>query len=301
MTLANMTNSRVVSRAVPGAGLIMRNTCLISGRAKRAMHKPIHVLAVGRVVLETGEAVVAIIIREIRPPANPRKCTPEQAEFRVCEYGRIPSRRTHCVLNEFPRPCLIPFPPTILEVQTIMKTNLSFSTPAEVETECLVAIVLDKAEKGKGEKDKPQLSIETSDAAVKDAAADVISGGEVTGKTFEATLLHHPAKLKAKRLLLLGGGKAKSFSAFELRRLAGAAVRTLKSRGLAQLRYPRARSRIENGRLGQGHRGRRIRRELRSGLLQERSQGSEDRRTHRGCPRRSSQTAAGDGRCPHRR
>ena len=113
-----------------------------------------------------------------------------------------------------------------------MKTNLSFSTPAEVETECLVAIVLDKAEKGKGEKDKPQLSVETSDAAVKDAAADVISGGEVTGKTFEATLLHHPAKLKAKRLLLLGGGKAKSFSAFELRRLAGAAVRTLKSRGL---------------------------------------------------------------------
>ncbi len=113
-----------------------------------------------------------------------------------------------------------------------MKTNLSFSTPAEVETECLVAIVLDKAEKGKGEKDKPQLSIETSEAAVKDAAADVIAGGEVTGKTFEATLLHHPAKLKAKRLLLLGGGKAKSFSAFELRRLAGAAVRTLKSRGL---------------------------------------------------------------------
>ena len=144
----------------------------------------------------------------------------------------IPTLRTNCVLNEFPRSCLIPFPPTILEAQRIMKTNLSFSTPAEVETECLVAIVLDKAEKGKGEKDKPQLSIETSEAAMKDAAADVISGGEVTGKTFEATLLHHPAKLKAKRLLLLGGGKAKSFSAFELRRLAGAAVRTLKSRGL---------------------------------------------------------------------
>jgi leucyl aminopeptidase len=49
---------------------------------------------------------------------------------------------------------------------------------------------------------------------------------------FESTVLHHPAKLKAKRLLLLGGGKAKSFSAFELRRLAGAAVRTLKARGL---------------------------------------------------------------------
>src|SRR5260370_20157470 len=108
-----------------------------------------------------------------------------------------------------------------------MKTTLSFSPPAEVETECLVVIALDR-----GDKDKPQISIETSDPAVKDAAADVIAGGEVTGKTFETTLLHHPAKLKAKRLLLLGGGKAKGFSAFELRRLAGAAVRTLKSEGL---------------------------------------------------------------------
>ena len=78
-----------------------------------------------------------------------------------------------------------------------MKTNLSFSTPAEVETECLVAVVLDKAEKNRGEKDKPQVSIETSDAAVKDAAADVIAGGEVTGKAFETTLLHHPANFMA--------------------------------------------------------------------------------------------------------
>jgi leucyl aminopeptidase len=113
-----------------------------------------------------------------------------------------------------------------------MKTNLSLSTPAEVETECLVAIVLDKAEKNSSDKNKPQLSIESADTAVKDAAADVIAGGEVTGKPFETTLVHRPAKLKAKRLLLLGGGKAKTFSAFDLRRLAGAAVRTLKSKGL---------------------------------------------------------------------
>src|SRR6202043_2896265 len=118
-----------------------------------------------------------------------------------------------------------------------MKTILSPSNPAEVDTECLVAIVLDKAEKNRADKDKPQLSIETSDAFVKDAAADVIAGGEVTGKPFEATLLHRPAKLKAKRLLLLGGGKAKSFSAFDLRRLAGAAVRTLKSRGLRSFAF----------------------------------------------------------------
>jgi leucyl aminopeptidase len=118
-----------------------------------------------------------------------------------------------------------------------MKTNLSLSNPAEVETDCLVAIVLDRTEKDgankdQSQKDRAQVVIEVSDASVKDAAADVIASGEVTGKMFESTVLHHPAKLKAKRLLLLGGGKANSFSAFELRRLAGAAVRTLKARGL---------------------------------------------------------------------
>jgi leucyl aminopeptidase len=113
-----------------------------------------------------------------------------------------------------------------------MKTNLSFSAPADVEAECLVVVALDKAEKDRGEKDKPQVSIESSDAAVKNAAADVLTSGELTGKPFETTLLHGPGKLNAKRLLFLGGGKAASFSAFDLRRIAGAAVRTLKSRGL---------------------------------------------------------------------
>jgi len=108
-----------------------------------------------------------------------------------------------------------------------MKTNLSFANPAEVQTECLVVVALDR-----GEKDKTEVSVETNQSEIKDAVADVIASREVTAKIFEATLLHHPAKLKAKRLLLLGGGKAKSFSSFELRRLAGAAVRTLKARGI---------------------------------------------------------------------
>jgi leucyl aminopeptidase len=59
----------------------------------------------------------------------------------------------------------------------------------------------------------------------------------VTGKTLEVTMLHHPGKLKAKRLLLLGGGKAKSFSAADLRKLAGAAVRTLKARGVGSFAF----------------------------------------------------------------
>jgi leucyl aminopeptidase len=113
-----------------------------------------------------------------------------------------------------------------------MNTNLSSTAPSKLETDCLVIVVLDRSEKDQAEKDKPSPSIECADAAVRDAAKDVIASGEVTAKLFETTLLHHPSKLKAKRLLLLGGGKTKNFSATELRKLAGAAVRTLKGKSI---------------------------------------------------------------------
>lgn len=108
-----------------------------------------------------------------------------------------------------------------------MKTNLSFSAPADVETDCLVVVALDR-----GEKDKPNVSLETADQNVKKAAAGVLASGETTGKPFETTLIHGPANLKAKRLLIIGGGKDKTFSAFDLRRVVGAAVRSLKPKGI---------------------------------------------------------------------
>jgi leucyl aminopeptidase len=118
-----------------------------------------------------------------------------------------------------------------------MKTNLLITPPAQVETECLVVVALDRGAPDQNKKDKPEVALETSDDAVKKTASEVIASGEATGKAFETTLLHHPAGLKAKRLLVLGGGKAKTFSAFDLRRLAGAAVRTLKSRGLRSFAF----------------------------------------------------------------
>jgi leucyl aminopeptidase len=127
--------------------------------------------------------------------------------------------------------CALPLPPWILK-QSIMNTNLSSTAPSKLETDCLVVVVLDRSEKDQGEKNKPSVSVECADAAVRDAAKDVIASGEVTAKIFETTLLHRPAGLKAKRLLLLGGGKAKSFSANELRKLAGAAVRTLQGKSV---------------------------------------------------------------------
>ena len=115
-----------------------------------------------------------------------------------------------------------------------MKTTLHTSSPSQLETECLVVTVVDNAAEpkngGKPAKPKPQLL--TDDKAVLKAAADLMTSGEVTGKSLETTLLHKPPRLKAKRLLLIGGGKAKSFSSSDVRKIAGAAVRALKAKGV---------------------------------------------------------------------
>jgi len=113
-----------------------------------------------------------------------------------------------------------------------MKTNLLLTNPAQVDTECLVVVALDRAAK-----DKPEVVLETSEDAVKKAAAEVIASGELSGKNCETTLLHHPAGLKAKRFLVLGGGKAGKLTQFDLRRLAGTAVRALKSRGVRSFAF----------------------------------------------------------------
>ena len=113
-----------------------------------------------------------------------------------------------------------------------MKTILSTANPAELETECLAVVVLDQ-----GSKDKPETSVEAADAGIKEAAKDVLTSGEITGKMFETSLLHRPPKLKAKRVLLIGGGKAKDFSSGELRKLAGAATRALKPKGIRSFAF----------------------------------------------------------------
>ncbi len=114
-----------------------------------------------------------------------------------------------------------------------MKTTLHTGKPSQVETECLVVAVVDASEKSaNGDKDKPKPEILSEDQAVQYAAADLVASGEVTGKMLEVTLLHKPAGLKAKRLLLIGGGKAKTLSGSELRKIAGTALRTVKGKEL---------------------------------------------------------------------
>jgi leucyl aminopeptidase len=119
-----------------------------------------------------------------------------------------------------------------------MKTTISLTAPVDIETESLVAVVLDQATPSSGDMNKkPELKIAAADPALQSAAADLLASGEVAGKPFETNLLHKPAGLKGKRLLLISGGSARSFSAYDLRRIAGAAVRTLKSRGIRSFAF----------------------------------------------------------------
>ena len=129
-----------------------------------------------------------------------------------------------------------------------MKTTISLSTPFQLETESLVAVVLDHSDPAQQEKNpheknkdaKPQLKLATGDTAVHAVAVDLLASGEMTGKPFEINLLHKPAGLKAKRLLLISGGAAKKFSSYDLRRLAGAACPHAEVPRNPQLRLHRA-------------------------------------------------------------
>jgi leucyl aminopeptidase len=113
-----------------------------------------------------------------------------------------------------------------------MKITLSYANPAETEAECLAVVVVDR-----GEKDKPAPAILGGSQAVQNAASDLLASGEVTGKILETVMVHRPQGLKARRLLLVGGGKANDFSSFELRKVAGTAVRFLKPKQIRSLAF----------------------------------------------------------------
>jgi leucyl aminopeptidase len=58
------------------------------------------------------------------------------------------------------------------------------------------------------------------------------ASGEFTGKLYEMATLHRPQGSGAKRLVVIGGGKRAKISTAETRRIAGALLRGLKSKGV---------------------------------------------------------------------
>ena len=104
-----------------------------------------------------------------------------------------------------------------------MKLHLSTLDPAQLETEALIVLAMDG-----GDKDNNKPEFQTKSELFSKAAADLIASKEITGRLLEIATLHKPEGIKAKRLVVVGIGKAKNFTSYELRKAAGAAVRAIK-------------------------------------------------------------------------
>jgi leucyl aminopeptidase len=106
-----------------------------------------------------------------------------------------------------------------------MQITLESKPFATLETDALVTYVFEETDPAQGR-------VAELDKLTGGLLAKLSKSGELTGKTLEITLVHAPAGLKATRLLLLGAGKREQFNPATLRKVAGAALRHLKSRGV---------------------------------------------------------------------
>jgi leucyl aminopeptidase len=115
-----------------------------------------------------------------------------------------------------------------------MQTKISFENLAGIQTELLAVLATD-TQAAKGPDAKPQPVLLTSDEKVRSAAAAVLSSGEYKAGPNETVLLHGPAGLAAKRLLIIGIGKNAKATVHAVRNAAGTAVRYTKPRGIREL------------------------------------------------------------------
>jgi leucyl aminopeptidase len=115
-----------------------------------------------------------------------------------------------------------------------MRTELSFTPLAQIQTELLAVFATD-TQTAKGPDAKPQPVLLTSDEKVRAAAAAVLSSGEYKAGPNETVLLHAPAGIAAKRLLIVGLGKKPKATSHAVRNAAGTAVRYTKPRAIREL------------------------------------------------------------------
>jgi leucyl aminopeptidase len=106
-----------------------------------------------------------------------------------------------------------------------MKTKLDSQPIEAIECDALVMVAFEGQQNGR----------------FAGLTADLYESKEFTGKPLEMALLHKPTGLKARRLLLIGGGTGDKFTVSALRKTAGTALRHLKaksSRDIAMLLDP---------------------------------------------------------------
>jgi leucyl aminopeptidase len=117
-----------------------------------------------------------------------------------------------------------------------MKTELKFSAAVGAASELLVVFAVDHSTSKDKDKDaKPELALLTAESVLTAAAESVLTSGEFKAAANETLLLHAPVGLAAKRLLLVGLGKAAKLVVPDVRKGAGTAVRFAKPRTIREV------------------------------------------------------------------
>jgi len=112
-----------------------------------------------------------------------------------------------------------------------MNTDCIQKAPASIAAELLVVFAVNKADK-KDSVAAPVIELLHGDGAVKSAVAAITRAGEFAAASCETLLIHNPAGLAAKRLLVVGLAKA---TANELRKAAGVGIRFAKPRKIREV------------------------------------------------------------------
>jgi leucyl aminopeptidase len=111
-----------------------------------------------------------------------------------------------------------------------MQIQLDTQPFSSIEADALITYVFDRDDKFDG-------VLADINVAMNGRLSALSSAGELTGKSLELVLIHFPQGLAAQRLLLVGAGKPRKFSVNDLRKIAGTALRYLKTRGVKSIAF----------------------------------------------------------------
>src|ERR1700723_4123723 len=106
-----------------------------------------------------------------------------------------------------------------------MQIQLENQPYSSIHADALVTYIFDDDQKIEG-------VLVDIDSAMDGRIAALAASGEITGKSLATVMLHFPEGMDAKRLLRVGAGKGGKFTTGDLRKIAGTALRYLKSRGV---------------------------------------------------------------------
>ncbi|MFQ5818210.1 MAG: leucyl aminopeptidase, partial [Terriglobia bacterium] len=119
----------------------------------------------------------------------------------------------------------------------MLDVKLNFAAAEAIETPALVTWVFESPSKEPAAQPVLEGVLAALNQRTGGKLQELAAAGELTGKAGETLLLHHPAGLQARRLLLIGAGTAGKFALADVRSLAGTAARFLKARSVREFTF----------------------------------------------------------------